>query len=84
MLAVIVMMENLKEKYNLKNLVWEIKNNLVFFSGELKKNIVAGYAGEKPVSYEKKLDFNSFRVADENVEKEIDDFFKMLENVFDK
>jgi hypothetical protein len=79
-----VMMENLKEKYSIKNLAWEIKNNIVFFSGELKKNIVAGYVGEKPVSYEKKLDFNSFRVADEKVEKEIDDFFQMLENVFNK
>lgn len=79
-----VMMKNLKEKYNIKNLAWDIKDNIIFFSGELKKNIVAGYVGEKPVSYEKKLDFNSFRVADENVEKEIDDFFKMLENVFDK
>lgn len=77
-----VMMKNLKEKYNIKNLAWEIKDNIIFFSGELKKNIVAGYVGKKPVSYEKKLDFNSFRVADEKVEKEIDDFLKMLENTF--
>ena len=81
MLAV---MDNLEKKYSIKNLAWEIKNNIIFFSGELKKNIVAGYVGEKTVSYDKELEFDSFRIIDERVEQELEDFFKMLEDAFNK
>ena len=79
-----VMIENLERKYNIKKLAWEIKNNILFFSGELRKNIVAGYVEEKQVTYEKELEFDSFRLIDERVEQELEEFFQMLENTFNK
>lgn len=79
-----VMMENLKEKYNLKNLVWEIKNNLVLFSGIFRKTRVAGYVGEKAITWDINLKFNEIRIMNEDIEQELEKFFKMLENIVNK
>lgn len=80
-------MGKIKEKYAV-TLNWKIEKNILFFNGELKRTVIAGYIwtpiGEKPITYDKKIDFDSFKLINEKVESEIESFFKMLQEIISR
>lgn len=54
-------MSKIKEKYDV-TLNYRTENNILFFNGELKRVVVAGYVGEKAVTWDINLKFNIWSV----------------------
>jgi|GEM_PF-7062219 hypothetical protein len=76
-------MSKIKEKYDV-TLNYRTENNILFFNGELKRVVVAGYVGEKAVTWDINLKFNEIRIMNEKVENEIESFFKMLQEIISR